>query len=325
MTTKIISSDQNILNMVETLNQSNQYRVITKYTKPEFYNLSTDVPKKIGVFLDIESTGLSYTEDKLIELGMVKFEYSADGRIFRILEEFNGYQDPGRNISAFITGLTVISDDMVKGKNIDEAAVSEYLEDVDLIVAHNAKFDRSFFETTFPTIKPKAWSCSMFDVNWNQEAIESFKLEYIAYKYNFFYEGHRAIIDCLVGIHILSQELYNSKQLVLKQLLDNAMQPKFKLWAKNAAYAHKDLLRARKYRWDTHPAHGFKAWSIELPENQVEAEINYLKEEIYQSQMNIPVDIFDAYSRFSLNSHIQQDNNKYADKIDWINQLQNER
>ena len=325
MTTKTTASDQTILNMIDALNQSDQYRVITKYNKPEFYNLSADVPKKIGVFLDIEATGLSYSEDKLIELGMVKFEYSADGRIFRILEEFNGYQDPGRNISSFITGLTGISDDMVKGQNIDETDVSEYLEGVDLIVAHNAKFDRSFFETTFPTIKPKAWSCSMFDVNWNQEAIESFKLEYIAYRYNFFYEGHRAIIDCLVGIHILSQELYNSKQLVLKQLLDNAMQPRFKLWAKNAAYAHKDLLRARKYRWDTHPAHGFKAWSIELPENQVEAEIKYLKEEIYQSQMNIPVDIFDAYSRFSVNNYIQQDNNKYADKITWINQLQNEK
>jgi DNA polymerase-3 subunit epsilon len=323
MTTKIIPSNFVLWNMVDTLNQSNQYRVITKYIKPEFYNLSADVPKKIGVFLDIESTGLSYTDDKLIELGMVKFEYSADGRIFRILEEFNGYQDPGRNISPFITELTGISDDMVKGKNIEETAVSEYLEDVDLIIAHNAKFDRSFFETTFPTIKPKAWACSMFDVNWNQESIESFKLEYISYKYNFFYEGHRAIIDCLVGIHILSQELYNSKQLVLKQLLDNAMQPRFKLWAKNAAYVHKDLLRSRKYRWETHPAHGFKAWSIELPENQVEAEINYLKEEIYQYRMNIPVDIFDAYSRFALNIHIQQDNNKYADKIAWINQLQN--
>ena len=309
--------------MVDALNQSDQYRVITKYNKPEFYNLTADVPKKIGVFLDIEATGLSYSEDKLIELGMVKFEYSADGRIFRILEEFNGYQDPSRNISPFITGLTGISDDMVKGQNIDEGAVSEYLEDADLIVAHNAKFDRSFFETTFPTIKPKAWACSMFDVNWNQEAVESFKLEYIAYKYDFFYEGHRAIIDCLVGIHILSQELYNSKQLVFKQLLDNAMQPRFKLWAKNAAYAHKDLLRSRKYRWETHPAHGFKAWSIELPENQVAAEINHLKEEIYQYQMNIPVDIFDAYSRFSVKSHIQQDNNKYADKIAWINQLQN--
>ena len=54
----------------------------------------------------------------------------------------------------------------------------------------------------------------------------------------------------------------------------------------------------------------------------VEKEINYLKTEIYGSEMNIPVDIFDAYSRFSLNSYIQQDKNKYADKISWINELQ---
>ena len=315
MTTKTIPSDADLLKMIDVLNQFNQYRVITKYTKPEFYNLSADVPKKIGVFLDIEATGLSCTEDKLIELGMVKFEYSSDGRIFRILEEFNGYQDPGRNISPFITDLTGISDDMVKRHNIDGDAVSEYLENVDLITAHNAKFDRSFFETSFPNIQPKAWACSMFDVNWNQEAVESFKLEYIAYKYDFFYEGHRAIIDCLVGIHILSQELFNSKQLVFKQLLDNAMPPRFKCWAKNAAYAHKGLLRSRKYRWETHPDHGFKAWSIELHENQVEDEINYLQTEIYKSQISIPIDILDAFSRFSLNSHTQQDQNKYSDKI----------
>ena len=320
ITTK--TNDLDLMKMADILNQSPQYRVITKYNKPEFYNLSADIPKKIGVFLDIEATGLSFTEDRLIELGMVKFEYSLDGRIFRILEEFNGYQDPGRTISTFITELTGINDDMVKGQKIDESAVAEYLENVDLIIAHNAIFDRSFFEITFPNIKPKAWACSMYDVNWNQEKIESHKLEYIAYKYNFFYEGHRAIIDCLAGIHILSQELYNSKQLVFKQLLNNAMQPRFKLWAQNSAYAHKDLLRTRKYRWDTHPAHGFKAWSIELSESQVEDEINYLKTEIYNSQMNIPVDIFDAYSRFSLNSYVQQDKSKYSDKIGWINELQ---
>ena len=32
---------------------------------------------------------------------------------------------------------------------------------------------------------------------------------------------------------------------------------------------HKDLLRMRKYRWDTHPIDDFKAWSIELPESKV--------------------------------------------------------
>jgi DNA polymerase-3 subunit epsilon len=313
---------KNLVEAIELLNQSDQYRVIEKYNKPEFYNLSADIPKKIGVFLDIESTGLSFSTDKLIELGMVKFEYSADGRIFLMLEEFNGYQDPKVSISKFITELTGISDDMVKDQKIDPVAVDEYLKDVDLVVAHNAKFDRSFFEKTFPSIEPQAWACSMFDVNWNQEKIESHKLEYIAYKYNFFYEGHRAIIDCLVGIHILSQQLYNSKQLVLKQLLDNAMQPRFKLWAKNAPYAHKDILRARKYRWDTHPEHGFKAWSIEMAENLVENEIKFLKTEIYNSQMHIPVDIFDSYSRFSLNHKPQQNTKQYADKMNWINELQ---
>ena len=162
----------------------------------------------------------------------------------------------------------------------------------------------------------------MYDINWNSENIESHKLEYIAYKYNFFYEGHRAITDCLVGLHILSKTLYSSQQLALKQLLDNALKPTYKLWAKNAPYDHKDLLRARKYRWNIHPEHGFKAWSIELPEHKVENEIYYLKSNIYNWQMNIPVDIFDAYSRFSVleNKHKNDD---YSDKIDWIKRLQN--
>lgn len=316
------STNKDITKAIGILNQSDNHRVITRYKKPEFYNLNTDIPKKIGVFLDIEATGLSFTDDKLIEIGMVKFEYSDDGRIFRILDEFNEYQDPGVGISSFITELTGITDEMVHDKHIDEYSVSEFLEGIDLIVAHNAQFDRAFFETTFPNIEPKAWACSMFDINWNSESVESHKLEYIAYKYNFFYEGHRAITDCLVGLHILSQTLYNSKQLVLKQLLDNAMKPTYRLWAKNAPYEHKDFLRARKYRWSVHPEYGFKAWCIELPEHKVEDEILYLKSNIYHQQMNIPVDVFDAYSRFSiLNSN--QKNINYADKLEWIQQLQN--
>jgi len=322
MTNPSTLNNHELTAMAATVNQSDQYRVITKYSKPDFYNLNADMPMNIGAFLDIEATGLSFTEDELIELGIVKFEYSDDGRIFRILDEFSGYQDPGQDISAFITELTGISNDMVKGQKIDESAVANYLENVDLIIAHNAQFDRAFFEKTFPSIKPKAWACSMYDVNWNSENIGSHKLEYIAYKYNFFYEGHRAVIDCLVGIHILAQQLYNSKQLVLRQLLGNALQPRYKLWTKNAPYAYKDLLRTRKYRWETHPIDSFKAWCIELPESKVAAEIDFLKAEIYDGQMNIPVDIFDAYSRFSTISHIHQDNNKYAKKMDWINELQ---
>ena len=45
---------KNLIEAKELLNQSDQYRVIKKYNKPEFYNLNADVPKRIGVFLDIE-------------------------------------------------------------------------------------------------------------------------------------------------------------------------------------------------------------------------------------------------------------------------------
>jgi len=318
-------SNNELQKLAIRLNQSEQYRVITKYKKPDFYTLDDNSEKLIGVFLDIESTGLSYRDDKLIELGMVKFEYTVDGRIFCILDEFHAYQDPNCRIPDFITQLTGISNDMVNGRQIDHMAVASYLANVDLIIAHNAEFDRAFFESTFPDIKPKAWACSMYDINWNSEKIESHKLEYIAYKYNFFYEGHRAITDCLVGIHILSQQLYNSKQLVLKELLSNALQPRFKLWTKNAAYEHKDKLRSRRYKWGTHPTEFFKAWFIELPENKVAAEIDYLKTEIYNGRMNIPIDIVDAYDRFSIKPPLVTTNAtaKYLNKLDWVNTLQN--
>ena len=139
---------------------------------------------------------------------MVKFEYTPDGRIFRILEEFSGYQDPGLDIPPFITNLTGITNSMVHKKQIDTSDVINYLENVDLIIAHNATFDRAFFESTFPSIKPKAWACSMREIKWAEEEITSHKLEYIAYKYGFFYEGHRAIIDCLAGIHIFNTKPY---------------------------------------------------------------------------------------------------------------------
>ena len=264
--------------IAEQLRQSGQYRIINKYYKPEGYNTDSSTDKKlIGVFLDTETTGLSCVTDRIIELGMVKFEYTEDGRIFRLLDEFNRYQDPSVPIPEAITKLTGITDDMVKGHQINVEEVDSYLKDVDIIIAHNAQFDRAFFEIIFPTITPKPWGCSMYDIDWKNEGISSHKLEYIAYKYNFFFEGHRAITDCLAGIHILSQESLISKQPVLKQLLESALAIRFRLWATNAPYDSKDLLKTHGYRWSMNQNDKQRAWSIELTEDQIEEEINYLR------------------------------------------------
>ena len=307
--------------LASILSKSNQYRVTEKYQKPEYYNIADASDKLIAVFLDVEATGLSYATDKMIELGMVKFEYTEDGRIFRLLDEFSGYQDPGLPIPEAITKLTCITDDMVKGHRINVNEIDSYLNNVDIIIAHNAQFDRTFFEMTFPAIPPKAWGCSMYDIDWKNEGISSHKLEYIAYKYNFFFEGHRAIIDCLAGIHILAQDLLISKELVLKQLLTNSGALRFKLWATNSPYNSKDLLKARGYRWSMNQNDKHRAWFIEVIEDKVAEEINYLRSEIYDGSINIPVEVFDAYSRFSSNSRELQNAAKYQDKLEWAKML----
>ncbi len=81
---------------------------------------------------------------------MLKFEYTEDGHIYRILDEFNQYQDPKEPISLQITELTGITDAMVKDKAIDKEAVAQFFKDVDIIVAYNATFDRPFFDKMFP-------------------------------------------------------------------------------------------------------------------------------------------------------------------------------
>ncbi len=119
MITRFMSTSK-LDQIADQLRQSGEYRVIHRYQKPKGYNVASPNNKKlIGVFLDIESTGLSHTIDKLLELGMVKFEYTEDARIFNLLEEFNGYQDPKIPIPEHITKLTGITDDMVKDHSIE--------------------------------------------------------------------------------------------------------------------------------------------------------------------------------------------------------------
>lgn len=217
-----------------------------------------------------------------------------------------------------ITKLTGINDNMVKDQQINIKEVDTYLNNVDIIIAHNTQFDRTFFEMSFPTIAPKAWGCSMYDINWSNEGISSHKLEYIAYKYNFFFEGHRAIIDCLAGIHILAQKLPISEEQVLKQLLNSALAVRFRLWATNSPYESKDLLRGRGYRWNMNQNDKQKAWYIEVTEDKVEEEINYLRSEIYRGPINIPIEVFDAYSRFSNHYRNLENGAKYQDKIEMV-------
>ena len=295
---------------------ANGYLVIEQYVKSQHYHIDEACPKSIGVYLDVETTGLNVYSDKIIEIGLVTFEFSSDGRIFKILGEFNQYQDPKMPIPSHITEITGITDEMVKGMSIDKDKLINYIAKADIIIAHNAAFDRGFIESFIPSIPARLWACSMVDVSWSTEGIESSKLEYLAYKYGFYYNGHRAIADCLAGVHILSKHLPKSKKSVLSEVLENCKKIKFRLWAKDAPFESTDALRARGYKWNPDTEGGkFKAWWIELDEAGVIGELEFLWSTIYRRQLKLPIDVINAQARFSIVGNHTSQEEKNANNV----------
>ena len=239
--------------LADILENTGKYRVLRQYEQPEIYNTIEDESGlSLGIFLDVETTGLNADTDKIIELGMVKFHYcKQSGKLFKILTVFDEFEDPGFEISEEITKLTGITSDMVSGKTINDSDVLSFIEDAHIILAHNASFDRKMVEARFPFFADKHWACSLHQVDWKGEGIPNAKLEYLAYIYGFFFSGHRASVDCLASIHLLAQKLPKSKKQVLGTILENARKPSYRIFANGLPYDLREQVKNRGYKWES--------------------------------------------------------------------------
>ncbi|MET4524032.1 exonuclease domain-containing protein [Bradyrhizobium sp. JR18.2] len=109
--------------MADALGRSADYRVLRRLVARPTYTPANGQEVKTGVLLDTETTGLDHRKDEIIELGMVKFDYLADGRIVGVRDVFSAFNEPSGPISAEVTALTGITDEMVAGHRIDDTAV----------------------------------------------------------------------------------------------------------------------------------------------------------------------------------------------------------
>jgi DNA polymerase-3 subunit epsilon len=274
------------------------YRIIRPLMERNTYCEDVRPDKLIRVaILDTETTGLDQAKDRIIELGIVIVEICPKtGVAYRIVETFNELEDPEFAIPEESVRVHGITDAMVKGLRIDDAQVDALLSRVDLVVAHNARFDRIFAERRFPGFAGKPWACSFLQVPWNGEGIGSAKLEFLAYHFGFHFAGHRASNDCRALLEVLQNPLPASGQLGMLKLLENAQANEINLSALSSPFESKDALKARGYRWNADK----KVWATTVQPDKLAGEVVWLKDSVYKGKsFKLEQEEVNAMNRFS--------------------------
>jgi len=157
------------------------------------------------VAFDTETTGFSGANDRVVEIGVIKFK---DGHV---LERKSWLVNPGRKIPSYTLKVHGISDDMVANEPTFKEAYPKFKAFIEgsVLLAHNARFDISFIREEAlrndlsPPPNEVIDSLSLFR-KWFPNA-ESHSLEGLAEHLELEpNEFHRAVADSMMIYEILS-------------------------------------------------------------------------------------------------------------------------
>jgi DNA polymerase-3 subunit epsilon len=200
--------------------------------------------------------------------------------------------------------LTGITSQDVKGQKLNEVKIKEMVERADLIVAHNAGFDRPFVENRLEVFEHKAWACSFQGINWKAQGMGSAKLEFLCSELGWFYDAHRAQVDCHALLRVLSSPLQaeqsEGSSTGLQQLFKAAENARTVVKAFGSPFETKDKLKARGYRWDAEA----RVWYTAVKSAEaLDAEAEWLEAEVYGGRAaRIGLETQDARVQFSSRS-----------------------
>lgn len=301
----MVTSDE-LQKAMQLLEASANYKILRRLEIEKHPRLSgnpVNGKAKIGLCLDTETTGFKYEEDKIIELGIVVFEYEMEScEITRIIGRYSGFEDPGIPLSPEVIKVTGITDDMLAGQAFDDEAVNAMARQANLVLAHNSKFDRPFIERRFPAFTSLPWACTLSQIDWAAELVTSRTLEYLLYKCGgYFIDAHRACNDAEGLLGLLLEDLPDSGAPVFKTLMETARKTTTRIHAIGSPFDSKDLLKERKYRWSDGANGKPKCWWIDVPSEQESEELAFLSESVYMGDTSsVVLSRINAYSRFSV-------------------------
>ena len=146
------------------------------------------------VAFDLETTGFSPIQDKIIEIGAVKVERGV------ITERFSTFVNPKIPIPFKITQLTSITDDMVVDAETIDVVLPKFLDFIGdaVLVAHYAGFDVSFIEQNCRYQEIEREFISLDTVALARvllPTLSKYKLNVVAKALNISLENHHRAVD----------------------------------------------------------------------------------------------------------------------------------
>lgn len=168
--------------------------------------------EKLGLLLDVETTGLGPNSDEIIELALKLFSYRTDtGEILDIKDKDSFLREPVSNTAKnnYDSAYRVhgIPYEAVSGKSFNDIKIKKYFYLADAAFAHNASFDRSFLYRMYPEdVNEIKWYCTMRSIPWKNYGFTNSKLLTLLQSHNITdYQTHRAMDDITYLMELLKK------------------------------------------------------------------------------------------------------------------------
>lgn len=147
------------------------------------------------IVFDIETTGLSVTQNKIIEIAAVKMVEGKE------IDRYATFVNPHERIPYNIQQLTNINDDMVKDAPDVEPVLDDFVRFVGdaVLVAHNARFDFDFVNAKLKELGRPVMTNPVLDTlemaRLLHPSMKNHRLNTLAAKYKVSLENHHRAID----------------------------------------------------------------------------------------------------------------------------------
>ena len=180
---------------------TNSYNYNKKDDTDVTYSKVEAAPDDYVVF-DLETTGLKYSSDAILEIGAIKYIDNVEA------ERFHTYVRTNKTIPDYITRINGITSSTIKDAPMIRSALKDFIDFIGdyTLIAYNSDFDMSFLQYNCKTKLNKTVENDVIDAlplaRKYLSELPNKKLETVKQHFKLKVGSHNAIDDCIVTNHL---------------------------------------------------------------------------------------------------------------------------